>query len=136
MSQHCETTLANSLVDLNRRVSVANMTVQIKEKSKAKKSTKQATLDPVAKAPKTETAAQTSKAPKAKPTVKLLAFEKRVELRRRHFTFYRELRKLQRTGEDDQRLAWLKDWMKENGYLYAEQKLSDPALRDALKAAK
>lgn len=75
------------------------------------------------------------KAPKAKPIVKLLAFEKRVELRRRHFVFYREMRKLMRSGDDAQRLAWLKAWMKENGHIYNQQKLADPALRNALKTA-
>jgi hypothetical protein len=132
--QHFKTTLADSLADLPRSVSVANMTVQIKEKSKAKKSSKQAAaLAPVAKAPKTETAPQTSKAPKAKPIVKLLAFDKRVELRRVHLTAYNEMRRLQRSGENAKRLSELQTWLKENGHLYSEQELADPALRAAAK---
>ena len=84
---------------------------------------------------------QQSKAPAApaaakgrpKQSVALLSFKERVSLRKRHFEVYREIRKLQRTGENAKRLVELQTTMKKIGYLYNEQKLADPALREALK---
>lgn len=67
--------------------------------------------------------------------VALLSFKERVSLRKRHFEVYRGIRKLQRTGENAKRLAELQTTMKKIGHLYNEQKLADPALRDALKTA-
>ena len=68
-----------------------------------------------------------------KQSVALLSFKERVSLRKRHFEVYREIRKLQRTGENAKRLVELQTTMKKIGYLYNEQKLADPALREALK---